>query len=251
MACTRREENRKFVFSLNTETVNRHIVQPGIRVRSVTHAKRDVRACVIRRVGRCRDEAVQIKIGIRRQMHNLLTRRRTLKFHWCNRLFHAVIQHFPKILRLTVQKCSHTLPARQDTDRNTCVRVAFDIAENHCRSFFRRTFYRSARADIAVNSGKLRHRINCNIRLGKLSRHIFQSFQRTAQISYFFSHNHSPYSPNQNYLIECSFLYSIQPANPSDPLHPLSLLHVLSFFILKRNLCGINSICGTIVSRME
>ena len=193
VACARGEENRKLVFSLNAETVNRHIMQSGVRMGGVAHAERDVRAGIIRRIRRRRDETVQIKIGIGRQMYHFLAWRRALKFNRCNRLFYAVIQHFSKTLRLAVQQGSHAFPACQNTNRNAGVRVPFYVAKNHRRAFFRRTLYGPARTDVTVNTGKLRHRINLNVCLGKLSRHISQSFQRTTQISYFFSHSSSPF----------------------------------------------------------
>ena len=168
-------------------------MKPGVRMRSVAHAKSDVRTRVVRRIRWCRNETIQVKIRISRQMYDFLTRRLALKFDRCNRFFHTVVQHFSKILRLAVQQCGYTFPACQNTDRNTGIRMPFYIVENHRRTFFRRTFYGSARADVSVNTGQLRHRVNLDIRLDKLPRHVFQSFQRTAQISYFFSHNSSPF----------------------------------------------------------
>lgn len=129
-------------------------MQSGVRMGGVAHAERDVRAGIIRRIRRRRDETVQIKIGIGRQMYHFLAWRRALKFNRYNRLFYAVIQHFSKTLRLAVQQGSHAFPACQNTNRNAGVRVPFYVAKNHRRAFFRRTLYGPARTDVTVNTGK-------------------------------------------------------------------------------------------------
>ena len=103
MSGPRCKENRKLIFSLNTETVNRHIMYTSIRMCGITHTKCNVRSSIIRCIGRCRNQLVQIKIRICCFMDHLLTRYIPFKIYRWNRILHTFTKHLSKIFQLGIK----------------------------------------------------------------------------------------------------------------------------------------------------
>ena len=180
MSGTRCKEDRKLIFSLNAKTVNRYIMNFGIRVCGIAHTKCDIRTCIIRRIGWCWNQFIKVKILICCLMHHLLARCISFKIYRWNRILHTFAEHLSKIFRLGIKQSGNSFPACKKTDGHLCIRMPFHMIKDHGRAFFCRTLYRSAGSYIAVYPCKFCHGIYFHICLDQLIRHLFQKCQSTS-----------------------------------------------------------------------
>ena len=159
---------------------------PVLRVGGVAHAHGDVRAGILLRVGRRREQLSGVKARVARIVDDLLAlcilvvdddRR--------NGVSDRFSQMESERSRVRVQKKPHALSAAHQADDHSCAVESPDVIEDHGGPFLGRPHHGSSRAHMAVNTRYFRMGVHLDIRFDILSGNALQQFQRRTQIADF------------------------------------------------------------------
>ena len=165
------QEDGQLVFALDTHAVDGHIGKPGVRVRGIAHAERDVRSRVHRRIGWRGHQFEEVKVRVGSQMHHLLTRGGAIHDYRLDGIVGAASHQMGQLLFFAAEEPGHAFAAGHHADHNAGVGMSFDVVKEHGRAVdLRGPLDRAARTHIAVYAGKLRRRIDLDLRLNELPR---------------------------------------------------------------------------------
>ena len=164
--------------------MNSHIVFTGLDVMGVAHAHRDVGAGVLFGIGGSGHQLAHVEARIVRHVYNFLAGRRlSLSDNLrSDGVRNGVIEHEAQSLRVAIEQVTHTATTGEQADRHACAWMALHVVEYHRGTLFSGTRHRSTGADVAVYTGKLRHRIHFNIGFDKLTVNALEQLKSATQI---------------------------------------------------------------------
>ena len=176
VTCTGSEEHGDFILALQAQAVNGYIGFAGFYIVRIAHAQGDVRAGILRSIGRSRNQLTNIKALILSAIHNLLALGLLSTYNnRVNGIFNGVAQQEAQIFGFRIEQSCYTLAVGQHADNNLGTGMTFNIGKHHGRAGFGRTGYSSASAYMAIYASQLSGRVNLHISANQLSGNFFQS----------------------------------------------------------------------------
>ncbi len=137
--------------------MDRDIGISRFRIRRIAHPHRNIRPGVLRSVSRRREKLADIKPFLIRIVNHLLADSLFTGYHRrLDRILYGLIQQEAQPLWFLIQHHPDPLPGSQKTDEHSRSLMALHIIKHNRRSLFCRALYRTARADIPVDTGYFR-----------------------------------------------------------------------------------------------
>ena len=180
----RGEEHGDGIRALQAQAVNSYVVFTGLDVMGVAHAHRDVGAGVLLGIGGSGHQLAHVEARIVRHVYNFLAGRHlSLSDNLrSDGVRNGVIEHEAQSLRVAIEQVTHAATTGEQADRHACAWMALHVVEYHRGPLFSGTRYRTTGADMAVYTGKLRHRIHFNIGFDKLTVNALEQLKSATQI---------------------------------------------------------------------